>query len=240
MLVVILASISVANASTCPTTNVITAPPVFQWTFHPAGGGNPEPYFSGTLEYGDVTLNIGGETENSSKVNKLLLGGMPAALAIMLIALMFQFNSARRVLLTLMTIPLVVVGAPIALLLTGEPLSFFAILGMISLAGIIINNAIVLIDQIDIEIADLPLKEAVIQASVKRVTPILLTSLTTILGLLPMAINGGALFEPMATLMIGGLAFSSLLTLFFVPGGYYLFFGGFSKSSWFRLAQPDT
>lgn len=192
------------------------------------------------LKLGDgYKLNIGGETENSSKVNNLLLGGMPAALAIMLIALMFQFNSARRVLLTLMTIPLVVVGAPIALLVTGEPLSFFAILGMISLAGIIINNAIVLIDQIDIEIADLPLKEAVVQASIKRVTPILLTSLTTILGLLPMAINGGALFEPMATLMIGGLAFSSLLTLFFVPGGYYLFFGGFSKSSWFRLAQPS-
>lgn len=181
-------------------------------------------------------LNIGGETENSSKVNKLLLGGMPAGLGIMLIALMFQFNSARRVLLTFMTIPLIVIGAPIALLLTNEPLSFFAILGMISLAGIIINNAIVLIDQIDIERANLPLREAVVAASTKRVTPILLTSLTTILGLMPMAINGGALFEPMATLMIGGLAFSSLLTLFFVPGGYFLFFGGLSKS---KASQPD-
>lgn len=178
----------------------------------------------------EYKLNIGGETENSSKVNKLLLGGMPAALGIMLVALMFQFNSIRRVLLTFMTIPLIIIGAPIALLLTGEPLSFFAILGMISLAGIIINNAIVLIDQIDIERETLDLKEAVVQASSKRVTPILLTSLTTILGLMPMAINGGALFEPMATLMIGGLAFSSLLTLFFVPGGYYLFFGGSWKS----------
>jgi len=178
----------------------------------------------------DYKLNVGGETENSSRVNNLLLGGMPAALGIMLAALMFQFNSIRRVLLTFMTIPLVVIGAPIALILTGEPLSFFAILGMIALAGIIINNAIVLIDQIDIERQTLPLKEAVIQASTKRVTPILLTSLTTILGLMPMAINGGALFEPMATLMIGGLAFSSLLTLFFVPGGYYLFFKGWSDS----------
>lgn len=179
----------------------------------------------------EYKLNIGGETENSSKVNKLLLGGMPAALGIMLVALMFQFNSIRRVLLTFMTIPLIIIGAPIALLLTGEPLSFFAILGMISLAGIIINNAIVLIDQIDIERETLGLKEAVVQASMKRVTPILLTSLTTILGLMPMAINGGALFEPMATLMIGGLAFSSLLTLFFVPGGYYLFFGGLWQSN---------
>ena len=178
----------------------------------------------------DYKLNVGGETENSSKVNNLLLGGMPAALGIMLAALMFQFNSVRRVLLTFMTIPLVVIGAPIALLATDEPLSFFALLGMISLAGIIINNAIVLIDQIDIERQTLPLKEAVVEASTKRVTPILLTSLTTILGLMPMAINGGALFEPMATLMIGGLAVSSLLTLFFVPGGYFMLFGGFSKS----------
>lgn len=184
-----------------------------------------------SLQLGEgYKLNIGGETENSADVNNLLLGGMPAALGIMLAALMFQFNSIRRVLLTFMTIPLIVIGAPIALLLTGEPLSFFAILGMISLAGIIINNAIVLIDQIDIERETLQLKEAVIEASKKRVTPILLTSLTTILGLMPMAINGGALFEPMATLMIGGLALSSLLTLFFVPGGYFMLFGGFSRS----------
>ncbi len=174
-------------------------------------------------------LKVGGEIEDSSKVNNLLLGGMPAALTVMLIALVFQFNSARRVLLTFMTIPLVIIGAPIALLITGQPLSFFAILGMISLAGIIINNAIVLIDQIDIEREKLDLREAVIAASKKRVTPILLTSLTTILGLMPMAIGGGALFEPMAALMIGGLGFSSILTLFFVPGVYFMLFGGLGK-----------
>ena len=97
---------------------------------------------------------------------------------------------------------------------------------MISLAGIIINNAIVLIDQIDIERRSKELKAAVVEAARKRVTPIMLTSLTTIFGLLPMAIAGGALFEPMATLMIGGLMVASILTLFFVPGGYYVLFGG--------------
>ncbi|MEO0911003.1 MAG: efflux RND transporter permease subunit, partial [Pseudomonadota bacterium] len=148
----------------------------------------------------NYALNIGGETENSSDVNNLLLGGMPAALTIMLIALMYQFNSIRRVLLTFMTIPLVIIGAPLALIISDRPLSFFAILGMISLAGIIINNAIVLIDQIDIERKTLELKEAIVEAAKKRVTPILLTSLTTILGLMPMAIGGGALFEPMASL----------------------------------------
>jgi len=174
----------------------------------------------------DEKLSIGGETENRAEVNALLLGGMPAALTFMLAALVFQFNSFRRVLLTFMTIPLIVIGAPVALMLTGRPLSFFAILGMISLAGIIINNAIVLIDQIDIERRSKGLKDAVVAAARKRVTPIMLTSLTTIFGLLPMAIAGGALFEPMATLMIGGLAVAAVLTLFSVPGGYYILFGG--------------
>ena len=182
-------------------------------------------------------IMIGGEVEDSAKVNDLLLGGMPLALMVMLTALVFQFNSARRVLLTFMTIPLVIIGAPIALMLTGRPLSFFAILGMISLAGIIINNAIVLIDQIDIERKTLELKEAVVEAAKKRFTPIMLTSLTTILGLMPMAIAGGALFEPMAALMIGGLAFASVLTLFFVPGTYYLLFGGYKwPEKWTGIA----
>jgi multidrug efflux pump subunit AcrB len=123
-----------------------------------------------------------------------------------------------------MTIPLIVVGAPTALLLTGMPLSFFAILGLISLMGIIINNAIVMIDQIDIERTSMPLDEAIVVAAKKRVTPVLLTSLTTVLGLLPMALIGGALFEPMATLMIGGLLLASPLTLVFVPPLYRLLF----------------
>lgn len=169
-------------------------------------------------------IEIDGETKNSQETNAKLAAGMPVALAIMLFALMFQFNSARRVILTFMTIPLIVIGAPFALIVTGQPLSFFAILGMISLAGIIINNAIVLIDQIDIERKSLELTDAIVTAAKKRVTPILLTSLTTVLGLIPLAVAGGALFEPMAALMIGGLAVASLVTLFFVPGAYFLLF----------------
>lgn len=177
------------------------------------------------LELGQgYSIEIGGETQNSAEVNQKLGAGMPTALMVMLAALVIQFNSARRVLLTFMTVPLILIGAPLALILTDRPLSFFAILGMISLAGIIINNAIVLIDQIDIERKKLDLREAVIAAAQKRVTPILLTSLTTVFGLMPMAIAGGALWEPMATLMIGGLSIASVITLFFVPCTYYLLF----------------
>ncbi|MCB1420987.1 MAG: efflux RND transporter permease subunit [Nitratireductor sp.] len=187
-------------------------------------------FISADLEKLDLpegyNLKIDGETARSAEVNAKLAAGVPAALAVMLLALTFQFNSARRVLLTFLTIPLVLIGAPLALLVTGQPLSFFAILGLISLAGIIINNAIVLIDQIDADRQSMALKEAIVSAAQKRVTPIMLTSLTTIFGLIPMAVAGGALFEPMATLMIGGLAVASVMTLFFVPSGYYLLFRG--------------
>jgi len=173
---------------------------------------------------GGYRWEIGGETEDSGDTNGDLLAGIPLGLMIMLLALMYQFNSIRRVGLTFMTIPLILAGAPITLYLTGQPMSFFATLGLISLMGIIINNAIVLIDQIDIERKTAALREAIVTASCKRVTPITLTSLTTILGLLPMALSGGAMFEPMATLMIGGLLLSSIMSLFFVPSAYYLFF----------------
>jgi len=183
-----------------------------------------KPTLDGLDLSGGHSMVIGGETESSADANANLAAGLPLGLMIMLLALMFQFNSARRVALTFMTIPLIIIGAPLALYVSGQPMSFFAILGLISLMGIIINNAIVLIDQIDIERGALDLRNAIISAAEKRVTPIILTSLTTILGLLPMAISGGALFEPMATLMIGGLLLSSTMSLFFVPSAYYLFF----------------
>jgi multidrug efflux pump subunit AcrB len=183
-----------------------------------------QPVLDGLDLDGGYRIEIGGEIEDAGDTNSDLLAGLPIGLMIMLMALMYQFNSIRRVGLTFMTIPLIITGAPWALYFTGQPMSFFATLGLISLMGIIINNAIVLIDQIDIERKTTALFEAIVTASCKRVTPITLTSLTTILGLLPMAISGGAMFEPMATLMIGGLLLSSVMSLFFVPSAYYLMF----------------
>jgi multidrug efflux pump subunit AcrB len=173
---------------------------------------------------GGYHIDIGGEIQKSEETNAKLAAGLPAALAVMVIAIILQFNSFRRTLLTFMTIPLILVGIPIGLLATGQPLSFFGTLGIISLAGIIINNAIVLIDQIDIERSRLALREAIVAASQKRLRPILLTSATTVLGLAPMAIAGGALWQPMAVLMMSGLAVASLLTLLFVPACYFLLF----------------
>lgn len=173
---------------------------------------------------GGYQIDIGGELETSSDVNGKLAAGMPLALTVMVLAVMFQFNSLRRSALIFLTIPLIVIGVPLGLLLTGMPFSFFGTLGLISLAGIIINNAIVLIDQIDIERRSQALVEAIVSAAQKRLRPILLTSVTTVLGLLPMALGGGALWEPMAVVMMGGLIIASILSLVFVPAGYYLLF----------------
>jgi multidrug efflux pump subunit AcrB len=173
---------------------------------------------------GGYHVAIGGEIQKSAETNGKLAAGIPAALAVMVIAIILQFNSFRRTLLIFLTIPLILVGIPYGLLAAEQPLSFFGTLGIISLAGIIINNAIVLIDQIDIERSHLDLREAIVAASQKRLRPILLTSATTVLGLAPMAIAGGALWQPMSVLMMSGLAVASLLTLLFVPAGYFLLF----------------
>jgi multidrug efflux pump subunit AcrB len=180
---------------------------------------------------GGYRVHIGGELQNSRETNEKLAAGIPAALIVMVVAVILQFNSFRRTLLTFITVPLIVVGIPLGLIATAQPLSFFGTLGMISLAGIIINNAIVLIDQIDIERAQYDLRPAVIAASQKRLRPILLTSATTVLGLVPMAVTGGALWKPMAVLMMSGLAVASLLTLVFVPTGYFLLFRFDRKSA---------
>ncbi|MEM8693862.1 MAG: efflux RND transporter permease subunit [Pseudomonadota bacterium] len=162
-------------------------------------------------------IGIAGELEDSADVNAQMGANLPYALAVMLTALVFQFNSLRRSLATFLTIPLIVIGAPFGMLIMTQPMSFFAMLGLMSLMGIIINNAIVLINQIDIEMEKHPLPDAVVIAAQARAKPIMLTSLTTIFGLFPMAMAGGALFEPMATMMIGGLIIASPLTLLVAP-----------------------
>lgn len=173
---------------------------------------------------GGYQLEIGGELADSSDINGKLGAGLPIAFLMMLAVIVFQFNSFRRALMVFMTVPLIVIGVPLGLLLAGEPMSFFGTLGLISLAGIIINNAIVLIDQVDIERKTLPVKAAISAAATKRLRPILLTSATTVIGLLPLYLFGGALWTPLAVVMMSGLAVASLATLVFVPASYQLLF----------------
>ncbi len=184
-------------------------------------------------------IHIGGELEDNADVNGQLGGNLPYAIGVMILALVFQFNSARRTLVTFMTIPIILIGAPYAMLITDRPMSFFAMLGLMSLMGIIINNAIVLINQIDLNLEHMEVGDASVNAAEQRARPIILTSLTTVGGLIPMAINGGALFEPMATIMIGGLLIASPMTLIFVPSVCYLFMRGEKRESHTRLEPSE-
>ena len=169
---------------------------------------------------------LGGEYETSGKANASIAEQLPIAGLIILLLIVGQFNSFRRTLLILMTIPLGIIGVTTGLLVVRSYFGFMTLLGIISLSGIIINNAIVLIDRIRIEIEenrhDPP--RAVIEASQRRLRPILLTTVTTIGGLLPLWLGGGPMWEPMAISIIFGLGFATVLTLGVVPSLYSIFF----------------
>ena len=141
--------------------------------------------------------------------------------------LIAQFNSVRRPLIIILTIPLALIGVIAGLLIARSYFGFMTLLGVISLAGIVINNAIVLIDRIRIEQEENGLDEhrAIVTSVQQRLRPILLTTATTVGGLIPLWLGGGPMWEPMAVTIIFGLIFATVLTLLVVPVLYSLFFG---------------
>jgi multidrug efflux pump subunit AcrB len=169
---------------------------------------------------------MGGEVESSGEANQSIGAKVPVVALIIILLLVAQFDSLRRPVIILLTIPLGLVGVILGLLITQKPLGFVAILGVIALAGIVINNAIVLIDRIRIEIEENghEPRRAVIEACQRRLRPILLTTATTMGGLIPLWFGGGPLFEAMAVAIIFGLMFATVLTLGFVPVMYSILF----------------
>jgi len=136
----------------------------------------------------------------------------------LLFFLLLQFNSFRRVGIVLITVPLAITGVVPGLLLTGYPFGFMSLLGVIALVGIVVNNAIVLIDVIDTNMAaGVERSQAVINAVERRTRPILLTTATTVAGLLPLTFTQSTLWPPMAWAIISGLLASTVLTLGVVP-----------------------
>ncbi|MEM9533554.1 MAG: efflux RND transporter permease subunit [Pseudomonadota bacterium] len=169
---------------------------------------------------------VGGESESSDDANASIAAKLPLALIAIVLLLVFQFNSIRRPIIILTTIPLGMIGVTFGLLAANSTFGFFTILGIIALSGIIINNAIVLIDRIKIEIDELGKSpnDAVIAACLQRFRPIMLTTATTVLGMMPLWWGGTAMFKPMAVTIIFGLLFATLLTLLVVPVLYSVFF----------------
>lgn len=171
-------------------------------------------------------VEIGGEIEDQGRANRDLFAYMPHALAGILILLIAQFNSFRAGGIIVSTVPLILVGGVLGLIVMGGTYGFMVLLGFFSLAGILINNGIVLVDRIQYErVAGREPLDAIATACLARLRPILITTATTILGLIPLIISGGALFYSMACVIAFGLLISTLITLGFVPAVYSLFFG---------------
>jgi len=170
-------------------------------------------------------IELGGELESAGEANSALLGNMPIALAAIFVLLIWQFNSLRRTAIIGLTIPLSLIGAILGLLIMQSKFGFTGLLGILSLAGIIINNAIVLIDRIEIERqSGATIWDAILSAGVKRLRPILITTMTTILGLIPLMLFGGDLWYGMAVVIMFGLGVGTILTLGVVPALYAIFF----------------
>ncbi|MCJ7679253.1 MAG: efflux RND transporter permease subunit, partial [Candidatus Aminicenantes bacterium] len=155
-------------------------------------------------------------------------GGMGKAIIIALISifavLVLQFRSLIQPVIVFTAIPLAVIGSVLALLITGNTFSFTAFIGLTSLVGIVVNNSIILVDYTNqLRKENKPIIEALKEAGMVRFTPIVLTTATTIGGLLPLTLRGGTLYAPMGWTIIGGLTVSTFLTLFLVPVLYRLF-----------------
>lgn len=172
------------------------------------------------------TYELGGEFETSGKANKSIGDKLPIAGFIILLLLIAQFNSVRKAFIILLTIPLGLIGVTSGLLVGQSFIGFMTLLGIISLAGIVINNAIILLERINIEQQVLPDKpcQAIINAAQQRLRPIVLTTATTIFGLIPLYLGGGEFWQPMAIAIMGGLLFSTVFTLGVIPVVYAVLF----------------
>ncbi len=164
-------------------------------------------------------IETAGAVEESGKGQNSVNAVMPLMVLVMLSLLIVQLQSFGHVLMVLLTAPLGLIGVAAALLATGAPFGFVAMLGFIALAGIIMRNSVILVDQIEQDIsAGLSPAEAIVEATVRRARPILLTAVAAILGLLPLAFS--VFWGPMAIAIMGGLLSATLLTLCFVPALY--------------------
>jgi multidrug efflux pump subunit AcrB len=181
------------------------------------------------LPYG-YRIETGGAIEESAKANTSLAAVFPAMAVAMLALLMIQLQSFSRLALVFATAPLGIIGGTAALLIANRPFGFVALLGMIALAGMIMRNTIILVDQIDHDIAEGHGRHrAVIDATVRRARPVVLTALAAVLGMIPLA--GSLFWGPMAITIMGGLLVATILTLLVVPALYAL---------WFRVREDET
>ncbi len=187
-----------------------------------------------------LVVEFGGETEiRDDAFEDLSIAGI-VALGAMLIVLVFKFNSFRQAIIVLGSVPISLVGVFIGLTVTGFDFSVSAMIGVVALAGIVVNDAIVLVDFINrMKQTGISMERAVVYAGQLRIRPIFLTTITTISGMLPLALNvagGGEFWQPLTVTVMFGLGFATLLQLFIIPIACYTFDRSDKKS----LLDPAT
>jgi multidrug efflux pump subunit AcrB len=175
-------------------------------------------------------IDVGGAVEESDKANKALIAVAPLMLITILLLLMLQLQNFSRMWMVMLTAPLGLIGVVPALLVFQSPLGFVAILGIIALGGMIMRNAVILIDQVQIEIAEgRDPWNAVLDAAIHRARPVMLTALATVLAMVPL--TRSVFWGPMAIAIMGGLTVATLLTIFFVPALY---------AAWFKVGRQTA
>ncbi|MXN75923.1 AcrB/AcrD/AcrF family protein [Burkholderia sp. 4701] len=174
-------------------------------------------------------INIGGSVEESAKAQKSINAQMPLMAIAVFTLLMIQLQSFSRVLMVVLTAPLGLIGVVSTLLLFGQPFGFVAMLGVIAMFGIIMRNSVILVDQIEQDIAAGHGRfDAIIGATVRRFRPIVLTAAAAVLALIPLLRSN--FFGPMATALMGGITSATVLTLFYLPALY---------AAWFRVKNDE-
>jgi multidrug efflux pump len=173
-------------------------------------------------------IDTGGAIEDASKGQQSIAAVAPIMILVMVTALMLQLQSFSRLALVLLTAPLGIIGVAAALLLFNVPFGFVAMLGTIALAGMIMRNSVILVDQIDHDIREgVEPFEAIVDATVRRFRPIILTAAAAVLAMIPL--TRSAFYGPMAVAIMGGLVVATALTLLFLPALY---------ATWFRIRRP--
>jgi multidrug efflux pump len=179
------------------------------------------------LGYG---IEIGGATESSAKAQQSVNAVMPVTIIIVLVLLMIQLQDMKKMTIVLLTAPLGMIGVSVIMAAFRIPFGFVAMLGVIALAGMIIRNSVILVVQIDEDMAaGAPLWTAIVESAVRRLRPITLTALAAILAMVPL--THSVFWGPMAWAIMGGLAVATLLTLVFLPALY---------AAWYRAQRPNA
>ena len=173
-------------------------------------------------------LEVGGTVEDSARGQNSVKAGFPLFIVVVLTLLMLQLRSFSRTVMVFLTAPLGVIGVTLFLLVFRQPFGFVAMLGTIALSGMIMRNSVILVDQIEQDIAaGLDRWQAIIEATVRRFRPIVLTALAAVLAMIPL--SRSVFFGPMAVAIMGGLIVATVLTLLFLPALY---------AAWFRVKKP--